>query len=258
MKRLFSLFALWIGCAVFAFGGEAFASLANARRAEALLGPDVWSRLIRIENTGDTKTYPHTVHALVFELAGILWFYTDVNGTQSFSLYRGRLDADKTDFAPLLADIHEGFSRWTEVPSHVVHVVHVGDVAHPETVTPESGLLRNGCFVESVAFLRTRLLVGGEVSRPQLLSFYVNRGLRSVGHTVLTFETKENVQVFDPAEPESLRMFRRELASDAVALGSALVGGMVSRALWVPVSEFSTQLVRRYATLGDGIGRALD
>jgi len=246
MKRLFSLFALWIGCAVFAFGGEAFASLANARRAEALLGPDVWSRLIRIENTGDTKTYPHTVHALVFELAGILWFYTDVNGTQSFSLYRGRLDADKTDFAPLLADIHEGFKRWTEFP------------ADETTVTPESGLLRNGCFVESVAFLRTRLLVGGEVSRPQLLSFYVNRGLRSVGHTVLTFETKEGVQVFDPAEPESPLMFRRELAGDAAALGSALVGGIVSRALWVPIGEFSAQLVLRYAALGGGAGRALD
>jgi len=227
-------------------------SLANARRAQALLGHDVWSRLIRIENTGDTTTYPRTVHALVFELVGILWFYTDVNGTQSFSLYRGRLDAEKSDFAPLLADIHGGFKRWTEVPAHVALV------AHPATATPKTGPLRNGCFIDSVAFLRTRLLVGGEVSRPQLLSFYVDRGLRRVGHTVLTFETKEGVQVFDPAEPESPLMFRRELAGDAAALGSALVGGIVSRALWVPIGEFSAQLVLRYAALDGGTGRALD
>ena len=45
------------------------------------------------------------LHALVFELAGMLWFYTAEDGTQSFSLRIDRLDAEKADFGPMLRDI---------------------------------------------------------------------------------------------------------------------------------------------------------
>ena len=93
MKRIFSFASFWFLSVTVLLAGER-ADLTNARSAQAILGADVWSQVIRIENTGSTKKYPRTVHALVFEVAGILWFYQDGEGTQSFSLHRGRLEAE--------------------------------------------------------------------------------------------------------------------------------------------------------------------
>src|SRR5688572_2544577 len=77
-------------------------TLAQARHAQALLGPRVWSQVIRVENKTAGATYPRDLHALVFELEGVLWFYTAIDGTQSLSVYRGRLAQDKADLGPLL------------------------------------------------------------------------------------------------------------------------------------------------------------
>ena len=55
--------------------------LDHAQRARAMLGAGIWSRVIRIENVSAGSRYPATVYALVFELSGILWFYTDIDGT---------------------------------------------------------------------------------------------------------------------------------------------------------------------------------
>src|SRR5438128_6171915 len=90
-------------------------SLDFARRAQALLGPDTWSEVIQIGNASLSSTYPKKLHALVFEFAGLLWFYTDCDGTQSFSLRKNRLAEEKADFAPLLRDIDPGFLRWDVV-----------------------------------------------------------------------------------------------------------------------------------------------
>ncbi|MCX6934404.1 MAG: hypothetical protein NTZ29_17245, partial [Verrucomicrobia bacterium] len=87
MKRILSLAALWVLGVTVVLAGEP-ADLTNARRAQAVLGADVWSQVIRIENSGSTGKYARTVHALVFEVAGILWFYHDSEGSQSFSLHR--------------------------------------------------------------------------------------------------------------------------------------------------------------------------
>jgi len=86
-------------------------SLAHARQARALLGPAFWSCVLRIENETRGGAYAPMLHALVFEFAGRLWFYTDANGTQSFSLHRGRLAEEKADFGPLLRDIEPGFAH---------------------------------------------------------------------------------------------------------------------------------------------------
>jgi hypothetical protein len=83
--------------------------------AQTRLGTEVWSQVIRIENKTPAKGFPKVVHALVFELADILWFYDVAHGTQSFSMHKGRLAEEKADFAPLLRDIHAGFGRWTVV-----------------------------------------------------------------------------------------------------------------------------------------------
>ncbi len=70
------------------------------RRAGGALPPraDTWARVVRIDNSRPRDVlrrgpYPKVVYALVFELSGILWFYTDVDGTQSLSLTRNTVDA---------------------------------------------------------------------------------------------------------------------------------------------------------------------
>ncbi len=158
-------------------------ALLHARRAQALLGPDVWSRLVRVENRARPGAYPRTVYALVFEFMGRLWFYADVNGTQSFSLHAGRLEQEKADFGPLLRDIEPGFQRWSVLPDD-------GTAAGP---------LPNGCFIESVALLRARLAQGRPVSSPQLLSYYVDTHQGRRGHTVLLYRDNERTVVCDPA-----------------------------------------------------------
>lgn len=246
VKRIFSSAALWFLSVTVALAGES-TDLTHARRAQVILGADVWSQVIRIENTGSTAKYPRTVHALVFEVAGILWFYHDGEGTQSFSLHRGRLEAEKADFSPLLAGIHAGFTRWTVVPS-----------TEPVTVGAP-GSLRNGCFVESIANLRDRVVSGGVANRPQLLSYFYHSARIRPGHTVLTFETNDGVVAIDPVEPNRLRTFPLELANNATALSSALLGRLVSKALFVPLGEFAMELAARYvdAVTGAAVGRAL-
>lgn len=238
MKRFSSFLALGLLCsgANVSAAGENLA-LTHARRAQVLLGADVWSQVIAVENKGAASRYPRTVHALVFELAGILWFYTDTDGTQSFSTYRGRLEADKANFAPLLREINRGFASWTVVAPDLTSREH------------ESGRLLNGCFIESVANLRQRLAAGHDVSRPQLLSYYAGSGRHLSGHTVLTYETGAGVQVIDPVDPTHPRLYPREFACNAVALGTALVGRFVAKAVWLPVGDFAASLAARYASL---------
>ena len=232
MKRIVVLLSVWFVCVAVSFASQE-SDLVSARRAQALLGTDVWSQVVRIENTGSTAHYSRVVHALVFELVGMLWFYTDAEGTQSFSTYRGRLAQDKADFGPLMREIHSGFTHWTLVQAEAAPAV-AGNKPLP-----------NGCFIESVANLRRRLLAGDAVLRPQLLSYYAKSC--HAGHTVLTFETDAGVQVIDPAYPSTLLVFPRELARNAQALGTALVGRLVDKAIWISVGDFATSLATHYA-----------
>ncbi len=160
------------------FASAADASLAAARQARALLGPDVWSRVVRIENERP-GAYPAEVHATVFAFDGILWFYTGLEGTQSLSLRRGRLERDQADLAPLLAAIDPGFVRHEILPEHD------GSAGLRDAPLP------HGCFVNSVAALH-RLLAG---DRPPagatLLSYYFGEGRRAKGHTVLVYATPD-------------------------------------------------------------------
>ncbi len=228
MKRIFALLALTHFCTALAFASPA-ASLASALRAQAMLGNEVWSQIVRIENTGSTTRYPRALHALVFEVAGILWFYTDSDGTQYFSTHRGHSAEDKNDFARLLREIHPGFQRWTAVEAAIP----------PETNKPTP--LRNGCFVESLANLRQRLIAGGAVLHPRILCYFSrSSGLR--GHAVLTFETNAGVEVIDPIWPKSPQVFPLTVAQNAQALGTAL-DGHAEKALWVPLTDFAATLI---------------
>lgn len=198
-------------------------SLDQARRAQSLLGPGIWSQLVRVENDARSSPYPRRLHALVFELAGILWFYTETNGTQSFSLRVGRLDEEKGDFGPLLRDIEPGFVRWSIVPREGGPAV------------PPARELKNGCFIESIAALRERLARGERMERPRLLSYYAKSPAGMKGHTVLAFGTGEHVEVVDPGKPDLRLRFAKAFEPDALALARAMEGANVVKARFVPV-----------------------
>lgn len=198
--------------------------LDHARHARALLGPATWSQIIRIENDGRHSPYPRVVHALVFELAGLLWFYADVNGTQSFSLHRNRLAWEKEHFGPLLRDIEPGFQRWSVV-------------ADPAAGWRDDGEpLRNGCFIDSVALLRDRLGRGGPpIRNPRLLSYYAQAVSGLKGHTVLAYEVATGLEIMDPAAPHRATLFPPALGADPLALARAHDGARVVSARTIPL-----------------------
>lgn len=216
--------------------------LGHARQAQAMLGPGTWSRVIRVENLARSSRYPRIVYALVFELAEILWFYTDTDGTQSFSLHRGRLAEEKADFGPLLRDIEPGFANWNVVAQEAPAATRVG------------AKLPNGCFIDSVAALHRRLARGGTAAHPSLLSFYVDTAEGRQGHTVLTYEAGGRLEVIDPLASEKPRRFSLALAGDALALARFLNGGRIVTARWVPVDVKVVPDEGRYATVAPTLG----
>lgn len=215
MRVLFILFLLIASL-------RAQTSLESVRRAQTLLGADVWSRAIKVHNEKRGGAYPRIVHALVFELAGVLWFYTDVDGTQSFSLHHGQLEREKSDFGPLLRDIEPGFARWSLIE----------DEEEPVFAREEFSL-RNGCFIESVAMLRERLARGDKVGAPRLLSYYIKTAAGVKGHTVLAYESGGGVEIFDPGRREQQFVFSRELSRDPLVLAQELDGGRVNQARYL-------------------------
>lgn len=202
-------------------------SLVNARRAQALLGADVWSQVIRVDNDARSSRYPQSLHALVFELAGILWFYTDLDGTQSFSLHRGRLAQEKANFAPLLRDIDPGFKRWWVVEDEPEASLTLLENAEAD--------LPNGCFIESYAALRMLVAHGVPVREPRLLSYYGQGTVRQQGHTVLTYADVRGITVVDPARPNRPRYFSAEVAANPTQLARALQGTEVKQARVLPL-----------------------
>lgn len=209
---------------VFAATLRAQPSLDYARRAQLMLGPDVWSRLIRVENTAVRSRYARTVYALVFELQGLLWFYTDANGTQSFSLHQGRLEEEKADFGPLLRDIEPGFVRWRELGAAEVARLHPG---------PH---LRNGCFIESLVLWREQAARGAGLAEPRLLSFYVETADGRSGHTVFAFREGDAVKLIDPVRPKSIVTIPLAHAMDPLRLAREFGGRDVSKARVFPLA----------------------
>lgn len=198
----------------------------NARRARALLGPGIWSCVVQVANTAEASRYPATVYALVFEEAGILWFYTDTDGTQSLTLHPDRLTEEKSDFGPLLREIDPGFTAYSILPESA------GD-----TPSGWGGALPNGCFIESLAALTERVRRGERIERARLLNCYVDTPAGRRGHTVLTYETPRGLFLLDPGRSPEPRPMPRAWADDPMALaGAALQGSRVARARWVPTA----------------------
>ena len=158
-----------------------------ARQAQAMIGHDRWSRVLRIESVRPGSARPVVVHALVFELEDRLWYYAAGSGTESLSLYRGRLAQDKADLGPLLHEV---------VPSMVRF-----DVLEPAPAAPAAGLPRgglpNGCFIESVAYWQRLVDTGQGPDEARLVSYYGPPAGNVPGHTVLYFARGEQRYYYD-------------------------------------------------------------
>jgi hypothetical protein len=220
--RLLLLY-LVTGAAAFASVVAAPDGLADARAARAMLGGLIWSRLVRIENTAPQagwhrSAYPRVVYAVVFEVSGILWFYTATDGTQSLSLTRGTAARDEASPGPLFRAIEPGFAAWSWM-----------DPKGPEgAAAPRHPA--NACFIESLAVLLRRMETGEEAGSPSLLSFYVKTPTVLYGHTVLVFGTSKGLEAVDPGVSEEPVEIPREVGTDPMAVSAFLRGGRVSSA----------------------------
>lgn len=130
-----------------------------------------------------------------FEMGGILWFYTGMDGTQSFSLHYGRLEQEKDEFDRLLRAIDPGFNRYEVLPE-----------AMPIWANNRRPL-RNGCFIDSVVALREALETGVPVKRARLLTYYLKHRGRVKGHTVLVYDTAFGLHVVNSSSEQPLEVF---------------------------------------------------
>ena len=203
--------------------------LPDAFAARAMLGPAIWARVVRIDN-GEARgadrrmRYPITVYALVFELSGILWFYTDADGTQSLSLRLGSLEADKADPGPLLRAISDRFGRWAWVD-------------RPRDLRLPAGGPPNACFIRCVAALRRRIDSGDAADAPRLLLYYVNASASRLGHTVLIFGDGGGLEALDPERSERPLALPAGLGSEARSVARYLREGPVSAARMLAITD---------------------
>lgn len=172
--------------------GYAESGFRSALYAQSLLGPETWSRVIHIKNTNARSMYPRELYALIFEFADILWFYTERDGTQSFSLYQNRLAQEKADFGPGLLEIDSGFTAYSIVEN---------EKGHPSA--PRK--LPNGCFIESLVEGMSRLRDDPLVHKLRLVLFY-SQGKRG-GHCILAYQTPDGVFAVDPADYRGAQRF---------------------------------------------------
>jgi hypothetical protein len=202
--------------------------LRDARAARAMLGDGIWARVVRIDNTGRRhawrrSVYPKVVYALVFELSGILWFYTDLDGTQSLSLTLGTAEGDKAAPGPLFRAIDPGFASWA----------WVGDAAAGPADTAADP--PNACFVGSVAALLQRMALGGEAEAPALLSYYVDTPSGRLGHTVVVFGTRKGLTAVDPGTRAQPVLIPAAMDGDPRSISAYLWGKPVAAARLLPI-----------------------
>jgi len=179
-------------------------SLACARLARTLLGPGVWSRVLRIENRRSDPAHPLDFHALVFALEDRLWLYHSNEGTQSLSIYAGRLEQDEANLAPLLHAVLPDLTGFQDVTEQVN-----GRALGPEWPPPlrrPGDTLPFGCFIECLA--RWRELQAGPAPPEEagVLAFYFDTGTGPHGHSVLVYRQNRLRYCYDPAAGETFEM----------------------------------------------------
>ncbi len=204
--RLWLLLPLWLLVLVSVLHAG---SRESAFQARAMLGPEVWSRVLRLEHdrSGRDSPYPEAFHALVVEFEGILWLYTEFDGTQTLSRYAGRVDADRADLGPLLRAIEPGLVRFEDV-----------------TDRPPSALAAEpppyACFPASVARWTELRRGPNPPERARLLAYYPER--QRQGHVVLEYWRDGRRYVFDPEQPAADRELPLRLDEDPLRVARAL------------------------------------
>lgn len=234
---------LWLWLVSLTPVSGAVPSHAAAHQARRLLGPEVWSQVLRIENDDPRSPYPLTVYATVFELGGILWFYTGMDGTQSFSLHRGRLAEEKTEFPRLLQAIDSGFTRYQIMPEAAVEFAGA------------SASLPEGCFIESVAALQDMLRRHVPIRCAKLLVYHVDYRGRQRGHTVLVYETDAGGFVIDRTRrngPVPLADGLDDPLAAAREIERHRLADTIFRARWFPLINPSTPAGPAYVDRGSG------
>lgn len=184
-------------------------SLETAFQARAMIGPGVWSRVLRIENEapGHGSRYPAEFHGLVVAFEGILWLYTEYDGTQSLSRYAGRLEQDRADLGPLLREVEPGLARFEDVTDRRPF----GILAVPPPYH---------CFLASVARWQQLRGEANPPTRARLLAYY-GEGRRQ-GHMVLEYWRDGRRYVFDPERPAQHHELSLRLAEDPLKVARAL------------------------------------
>jgi hypothetical protein len=196
-------------------------SIHYARQAVAMLGPTLWKRVLIVENSSADGRYPRSFGAVVFEMGGILWFYTPNDGTQSLSLRLGRAGEDEQDLSPLLTHIDSGFTRWK---------FDLDDTGSKE----KGSVPPNACFIQSIALLRCSLSAGTRANHARLLSYYVAFPDGLKGHTVLYLETDKGPTIIDPLEQRRPLLIRSANPGDPMCV-ACCIRRDVALARWVPI-----------------------
>jgi len=202
----------------------------SAWRARAMIGPDRWARVLRIERVRPRAASPEVRYALVFELEDRLWFYADDEGTQSLSLRRGRLERDKADLGPLLKEIDPGYRR---------HELVLIAPASVKTPAASAAPLSQGCFIECVAYLQSLAAAGRMPEDARLLAYYGAVAVGSRGHTVLYFKEKGRRFYYDPEATPGLAAIPDQVPPDALAIARVAAPGVgyarPARAVFLPL-----------------------
>lgn len=219
LRRVGSVLLVALGLASPTWARES-ESLRHALAAQALLGATLWSEVVKIENRNPGPVYSETVYALVFELADILWFYCDHNGTQSLSQYIGATARERQNLGRLFRIIEPGFETWAVVPDRV----ESADFDLP-----------NACFLRSVAAWQEIGAAGTGPDSALLLLFYADTPRGREGHTVLAFAEKGRWQVLDSEEPVAQARFTQDVERYPLAVARALGGSGVTRARTLPL-----------------------
>ena len=242
MRTLYALILLGFTASVGNSRTMTVDPLSNERAVRDMLGADSWARIIKIDNSHPRgqwryRVYPRTIYALVFELSGILWLYTDMDGTQSFSLTLGTLARDKADPGPLLRAIEPGIGGWE----------WVSDASG--SPSPAKSDPPNACFEESLQAFSRRLAVGAETMSPRLLFYYVNTPNGTLGHTVLLYGTREGLFSIDPqVSPIPIEVPPR-LGDNLRSISEFLRGGPVTSARSLPLAAPKADQPGRWASI---------
>lgn len=181
----------------------------TAFQAQAMLGPEVWSRVLRIENErpGSGSLYPAEFFALLVEFEGILWLYSEFDGTQSLSRQVGSTERDRADLGPLLREVEPGLVKFEEVTG-------------PPTKGLRAGPPPQHCFLSSVARWEELRRGTNPPTRARLLAFYDEGGRR--GHMVLEYWQKGRRFIFDCEYPAGERELSRRLSDDPLRVARVL------------------------------------